>query len=391
MTKEQLLDRIFIKDASGDLLLLANAYPNEAQARKRIGEEKGLLFYNGIDPTGKELHLGHVIHLMLLKRLVDLGHRAIVLVGDFTAQIGDPSGKDTTRKPLTREQIEDHMETYLEQIHKILPRGSFELKYNSMWLAKLTFKEVLSLTGTVTVQQMMERDMFQRRQKENKPIGVHEFLYPLMQGYDSVAMDVDGEAGGNDQTFNMLMGRDLLKIYKNKEKIVLPSKMLADPATGKKMGKTEGNYIAINDEPKSMFDKIMNSISDEMVELVFLGCTNRPTEEIRELAGGDARTFHEALAVEVVSLFHSPEIAKQTQEDFKRIAQGGVPEQMPEGKAGEDVAKTIAAHLGISNSEAHRKIKEGAVSLNGKTVTDPKENVKPGDILRAGRKFLKII
>ena len=195
---------------------------------------KQLVFYLGIDPTGPDIHLGHTTNLFVLKKLWGLGHKIILLIGDFTATIGDPTDKEAARRPLTEKEIKENMKTYLDQIHKILPKRSFETRYNSKWYKKMPVKEWLRITSLFTQQQMVSRDMFQERIKKDRPISLQEFVYPVLQGYDSVVMDVDGEIGGNDQMFNMLIGRDLLRKLKSREKIVIATKLLEDPATGKK-------------------------------------------------------------------------------------------------------------------------------------------------------------
>src|SRR3990167_2066107 len=214
-------------------------FPSSEKALEVFKSGRRLTFYLGIDPTGPDIHLGHVTNFLVIKKIINLGHKVILLIGDFTARIGDPTGKDTARQPLSKDQVKENMKTYLSQVYKILPKKSLEIKYNSRWLEKMNLEDVINLGSNFTVQQMMARDMFQRRLQEQKPISQNEFVYPLLQGYDSVAMEVDGEIGGNDQTFNMLIGRDLVKKMKNREKFVLATKLLTDNA-GAKMGKTEG-------------------------------------------------------------------------------------------------------------------------------------------------------
>ncbi|MCR4314043.1 MAG: tyrosine--tRNA ligase, partial [Candidatus Uhrbacteria bacterium] len=235
-------------------------FPSREFLEARLKEGKQLSLYLGIDPTGPDLHIGHSIQLRKLRQFQDLGHKVILLIGDFTGMIGDPTDKSATRVRLTREQVLANAEKYKEQASKILDFGGknpVELRYNSEWHAKLSLTEVLELAAHFTVPQMLARDMFKKRMQEGKDVYMHEFLYPLMQGYDSVAMDVDGEVGGNDQTFNMLAGRDLMKAMQGKEKFVIAGKLLADP-TGKKMGKSEGNMITLGDSSDDMFGKIMS-------------------------------------------------------------------------------------------------------------------------------------
>ncbi len=250
-------------------------YPSREFLEKELKSGRRLKIYTGYDPTAPTLHIGHGITLMKLRQFQDLGHEVIMLIGDFTGMIGDPTDKLATRKQLTHEEVMANCRNYKEQASVILDfagQNPVKVKYNSQWLGEMKLKEVLELAALFSVQEMEVRDMFEERIKAGKPIFIHEFLYPLMQGYDSVAMDVDGEVGGNDQTFNMLVGRDLMKAMKNKEKFVLTMKLLADP-TGKKMGKSEGNMIALNDPPEEMFGKVM-SWSDGMIIDGFELCTH---------------------------------------------------------------------------------------------------------------------
>ena len=371
-------------------------FPSRDEAEKILTAGKPLRVYWGIDPTGSELHVGHTVALFFLKRLMALGHKAIFLIGDFTARIGDPTDKEATRKQLTPEETKANMATYLEQVGSILPLDQVEVRYNSEWWEGMSIQKFEEIKSAVTVQQLLARDMFQKRMTEGKPISAQELDYPLLQGYDTVALDADGEVGGNDQTFNMLVGRDLLKRFKQREKIVFTLKLLVDPATGKKMSKTEGTLVALTATPENMFGGIM-AFSDGMIESAFEMVTEVSSERREEIKnrlaqGENPKNLKMELAHEIVRQYHGAKAADTAQEEFTRVfSKGGVPEHMPEGVAGDDVAGTMAMHFGISNSEAHRKIREGAVSVNGKTVTDPKENAKPGDILRAGRKFLKIV
>jgi tyrosyl-tRNA synthetase len=229
-------------------------YPSREFLEKKINSGKKLTLYLGIDPTGPTLHLGHFIQLKKMAEFQKAGHQIIILIGDFTAMIGDPTDKKSTRQPLSRKQVLNNLKDYKKQISKIISfkgKNKAKIRFNSKWLKKMNFENVLSLASNMTVQQMLERDMFKKRMDEGRPVSIHEFLYPLMQGYDSVVMDVDGEVGGNDQTFNMLCGRDLMKTLKNKEKFVVTTKLLEDNQ-GQKMGKTEGNMVALSDNPAQM-------------------------------------------------------------------------------------------------------------------------------------------
>ena len=278
-----------------------NIFPNREFLEAKLNKKEKLTIYLGIDPTGKNLHLGHIIPLRKLSEFQKLGHQIILLIGDFTARIGDPTDKTATRKKLTTEQVAENLKEYKKQVSKFISfsgENKALLKFNSKWLAKRTFEEIIELTSLITVDQMLKRDMFVRRMEENKPIYIHEFLYPVMQGYDSVAMDVDGEVGGNDQTFNMLVGRDFMKKIKNKEKFVIATKLLTDPE-GKKMGKTEDNMVSLDQGPDDIFGKIM-SWNDNLIMPGFELCTDINTEEVLRINNPKEQKI--LLAKEIVSI-----------------------------------------------------------------------------------------
>jgi tyrosyl-tRNA synthetase len=353
-----------------------NVYPSRDFLKKTLESGKKIRIYNGIDPTGPTLHLGHSVVLRKLREFQDLGHEIILLIGDFTGMIGDPTDKSATRIQLTREQVLENCKNYRKQAEKILDFGGAnpaKLLFNSEWLSKLTFKEVLEISAYFTVQQMLERDMFSERIKGGKPVGLHEFLYPLMQGYDSVAMDVDMEIGGNDQTFNMLAGRDLLKSMKGKEKFVLTMKLLADP-TGKKMGKTEGNMITLVDAPENMFGKVM-SWSDEMIEKGFEICTDVPLEEIKEILAMGPRDAKMRLAKEIVAIFHGAEESEKAEAYFvNTFSKKEMPSEIREVSVDKEEISLldflVLAETASSKGDARRKIEQGGVELNGEKITD---------------------
>src|SRR3989344_4887360 len=277
ITDSQKIDELLVRGVE-------NIYPKKEFLESLLKSGKKLTLYTGYDPTAPTLHIGHGITMMKLRQFQDLGHKVIMLIGDFTGMIGDPTDKTATRQKLTREEVLVNCKNYQEQASTILNfkgENAVEVKFNSEWLGKMNFLDILELTSHFTVQRMLERDMFEKRQEEKKPIYLHEFLYPVMQAYDSVAMDVDGEVGGNDQTFNMLAGRDLMKDLKDKEKFVLTMKLLAD-ATGKKMGKSEGNMVALADSAEDMFGKVM-SWTDGMILGGFELCTKVPMSEIKKI------------------------------------------------------------------------------------------------------------
>lgn len=368
-------------------------FPSLEEAEKRLKEGKKLRIYLGIDPTGQDLHLGHTVPLLFLKQLLELGHQPVLLIGDFTARIGDPTGKDVARKPLTEKEVKNNMKNYLGQVYKILPKGSFEVKYNGSWLAKMSLSEVIKLAGHATVQQMLARDMFQERIKNERSIGVHEFLYPLMQGYDSVAMKIDGEVGGNDQTFNMLVGRDLERKLLNKDKLVFATRLLVDAESGKKMSKTEGGLISFSDSPQDMFGKTMKTVPDEMTKLVFWLCTEKPPEWIEEKAKGVPYEFKKELASELVRMYHGEKEAMDAWQEWNRVfSKGELPSEMEEveGK-GILMQTTVIAGIIPSNSEFKRLVDQGAVKINDGTVTDWQVKDKPGDVVQIGpKKFIRI-
>ena len=373
-------------------------FPSKEKAAEILASGRRLVFYLGIDPTGPDIHLGHTVPLLLLKQIAELGHRIILLIGDFTARIGDPTDKDAARVALTEEEIERNMKTYVEQVKKVLGDIDFEVKYNSKWLSKMSFEDVIKLASRVTVQQMLARDMFQERLEKEKPIYVHEFLYPLMQGYDSVAMQVDGEVGGNDQTFNMLVGRDLEKEYLKKDKLVFTTRLLVDAGTGKKISKTEGGFVAVNDSPKDIFGKIMKSIPDKMIKTAFELTTGASLSWIEERqnkvdAGENPRNFKEELAFELVRMYHGEKEAEKAREEFRKVfSEGQLPEEIEEIPNGQTILQTmVVAGFVPSRSEAKRLIEQKAVSVNDKVVESWDYETKKGDIIKVGpRKFRRV-
>ena len=374
--------------------------PKEGLIEKLRKGEK-IRVYLGIDPTSTQLHLGNAVPLRKLRDFMDAGHEVIFLVGSFTALIGDTSDKDAMRKPLIPEEIETNFHTYKEQASKILDFSRAKIMYNGDWLSKLNFRNIVELAQQFTVQQMIERDMYQLRLKEGKPIGLHEFLYPLMQGYDSVHMEVDLEVGGTDQLFNMLAGRTLLKAYKNKEKWVLTTPLI-EGLDGRKMSKTYGNTVNINDEPNDMYGKIMSMTDDLIIRYMTL-CTDMPLKEIDEVdkdlkAGGNPRDAKMRLAHEIVTLYHSKEHADLAEQEFINVfKKGGLPDEIPEFKMSGDrniVDLLESCKLIESRSEAKRVITQGGVKIDDKKVDDPNKTIhlKKDMIIQVGkRKFAKII
>ncbi len=382
-----------------------NVYPTRDFLEKLLTSKKKLVIYTGYDPTAPTLHIGHGITMLKLRQFQELGHKIIFLIGDFTGMIGDPTDKSSTRQQLTREQVLKNCQEYKKQASAILDFGSprfgeaggknpVEIKYNSKWFLKMNFGDVLDLSSNFTVQRMLERDMFQVRMKEGKPIYVHEFLYPVMQAYDSVVMNVDGEVGGNDQTFNMLAGRDLMKTMKNKEKFVLTMKLLTDTA-GKKMGKSEGNMIALSDSPEDMLGKVM-SWPDGMIAAGFELCTRVPMDEIKKELGGGAnpRDLKLRLAHEIVKMYHSEAVAKKAEENFiSQFSKKEVPEEIKEVKVKSKNILDVLVEAGLCSSkgDARRNVLQGGVSVDGETVKDFNFEIKSGSVIKKGKRyFVKI-
>jgi len=380
-------------------------YPNKDVFDQLLKSGKQLRIYMGIDPTATYVHLGHATNYIILKRLHDLGHKIVVLIGDFTAMIGDPSDKNAARQRLTKEDVQENLRTFKEQIGKILDfnnkENPIEIRFNSDWLAKLTFEDSIGLASHFTVQQMIERDNFQKRIKDNKPLYVHEFFYPLMQGYDSVALDADVEIGGTDQTFNMLAGRTLLKAYKNKEKIVVTTTLLENPVTGEKlMSKSLGTGIGLDETPTNMFGKTM-AIPDEAVVQCFIDCTYLSMDEISKLEeslknGLNPRDVKMQLAKEIVKMYHGTDAADKAEEYFVTAFQKKeIPDDLQEIKIETEIKLSdLLLEQGSvkSKSDFRRLIDERAISwANGDKISDPNFVLTQAGVLKIGKKkFLKI-
>ncbi len=379
---------------------IENIFPSREFLKSKMMKGESLTLYLGIDPTGPTLHLGHVIPLLRLSKFQKLGHKIILLMGDFTAMVGDPTDKMATRKKLSHKEVIQNLKEYKKQASKIISfsgANKAEFKFNSKWLAKKKFNDVLEFTSLMTVEQMLKRDMFARRIEENKPIYIHEFLYPLMQGIDSVEMDVDGEIGGNDQTFNMLVGRDLMKSIKNKEKFVIATKLLTD-SSGQKMGKTENNMVALNQDAKEMFGKVM-SWSDGLIIPGFEIITDLSMEEISAMAnamssGANPRDFKLKLAQEITKIFYGEKEASKAELDFNgKFQKKEVPDEVEEIE-GSGVIAPILLNAGLvsSKGEAFRLLKAGAVTdlTDNKKITESDVVVK-GHVYKVGKhRFIKI-
>lgn len=372
-------------------------YPSRSFLEKALLSGKQLKLYTGYDPTASTLHIGHGITMLKLRQFQDLGHKVIMLIGDFTGMIGDPTDKTSERKKLTKEQVKKNFKEYKKQASTILNfsgENPVEVKYNSSWLGKLNCGDLMEVAVNFTVPQLLERDMFQKRLEEGKTVRLHEFLYPVMQAYDSVAMDVDGEVGGNDQTFNMLAGRSLMKDMLGKEKFVITTKLLVDNS-GKKMGKSEGNMIALNDSAEDMFGKVMRW-NDASIALGFELCTKIPIEDIKAMRiMKNPMSAKLNLAYEVTKTFLGERSAKVGKDHFASVIQSSnTPEIINNIKAsGKSITDAlILSGFAGSKTDVRRLISEGAVKVNDKKVTDNEAKLSKGDILQKGKRFfVKII
>jgi tyrosyl-tRNA synthetase len=376
-----------------------------ARLKKAIETGKPLRIKAGFDPTAPDLHLGHTVLIQKMKHFQELGHEVIFLIGDFTGLIGDPTGKSDTRPPLTPEQVQQNAFTYKEQIFKILDPDKTEIAFNSHWMNTITPIEMIRLCAKYTVARMLERDDFKKRFHAQRPIAIHEFIYPLIQGYDSVALRADVELGGTDQKFNLLVGRQLQREYGQASQIVITMPLLEGLDGVNKMSKSLGNYIGITEAPKDMFGKLM-SISDELMFRYYELLSAKTLSEISALKTGcKAGTLHPKtvkmdLAFELVARFHGPEKAKAAKEDFEaQFSKGELPSDMPEVRVSVNENSLFLPHflkdmhLVASASEARRLIQQGAVSLNGEKVVQEELRVQAGEhILKVGKlKYLKIV
>lgn len=381
--------------------LVADIIPSRQELMKFLLSGKRLKIYIGADPTATSLHLGHAGNYFFLEDLRKLGHEVIMLIGDFTARIGDPSEKATTRKPLSETEIKENMKGWVSQLRPILgftdKKNPVRVVYNSTWLGKLRFADILNLASQFTVQQMIERDMFQKRWKENLPIHLHEFLYPLMQGYDSVALDVNAELCGTDQLFNALAGRTLLKRLKDKDKFVITLNLLQNPKTGEMMSKSKGTGIFLASPANQMYGEVMAQ-PDEMTETLFVHCTRLPLAEKDEIMSLDPKTAKMRLAFEIVKIMHGEKTAHDAQENFEKIfSKKEIPEDIPELRIKEKnisaLDLVVATNVFKSKSDARRLIEQGGFEYQNATINDSKItlSVKPGAILRVGKKhFFKV-
>ena len=376
---------------------------DEGELRKKLAKGTPLRVKVGFDPTAPDLHLGHTVIMQKMRHFQDLGHTVIFLIGDFTGRIGDPSGRSETRPPLTEEQVIANAETYKRQVFKILDPEKTVVEFNSHWLGQMNAADFIRLASSYTVARIMERDDFSKRFRENTPIAIHEFLYPLCQGYDSVALKTDVEMGGTDQKFNLLVGRNLQSHYGMEPQCILTVPLLVGLDGVRKMSKSYKNYIGIDEAPSEIFGKTM-SVSDDLMWTYYELLSAKSMDEIAALKQAVADgTLHpkkakEALAHEFVARFHSEKAADDAQADFNAVfADGGVPADAPSGEVEEGAASdpvSILADFGLakSRSEARRKIAEGGFYIDGVQTKDDKTPLKAGSyVIRFGKKkFLKL-
>ncbi len=375
------------------------------ELKDKLSRKKCLRVKAGFDPTAPDLHLGHTVLIQKLKHFQDLGHKVIFLIGDFTGMIGDPSGKSETRKKLTREQVIQNAETYKRQIFKILDPAKTELVFNSAWMDKFRAADFIDLCSRYTVARMMERDDFEKRYKENQPIAIHEFLYPLVQGYDSVVLEADVELGGTDQKFNLLMGRVMQREYGQEPQVIITMPILEGTDGVQKMSKSLGNYIGIEEPSADMFGKLM-SISDDLMWRYYELLSDRDMQEILQMKEDvekgalHPKTCKEELAQEITSRFYGPEAAYSERENFNQVfAKHNLPRDIKElNVQGCDNKRLVdilwESGLCPSRGEARRLCKQNAVGLHeGKKLTDPEQVLVVGEhVLKVGKKrFLKVI
>jgi tyrosyl-tRNA synthetase len=371
---------------------LTNAAKDKRQLRIKLG----------LDPTSPDIHLGHTVVLRKMRQFQDLGHKAVLIIGDYTARIGDPTGQNTTRPMLSPEQIDKNAKTYFDQAGKILDTSSdkLEVRHNSEWLEKMTLMELIQIAAKKTIAQMLQRDSFKLRLEKGIDVYAHEFIYPLMQGYDSVAVKSDVELGGTDQTFNNLVGRDIQKAYNQPQQVVITVPILVGLDGKEKMSKSKGNYIGVTDEPKDMFGKVM-SISDEMMANYFTLLTDLPAEKISELTNSQKTHPKEAkvlLAKTIIAQFYDAAAADSAAEQFEKVfSQKQLPDEMPEFMLSAEPISVkqllINCKLVESGGDAKRMCSQSAVTIDGQKVTDPNAQITPanGMTIQVGkRKFAKI-
>lgn len=394
--EEQL--KIINKGAS----LIVNEEELKLKLEKSLRDDKPLIIKLGLDPSAPDIHLGHAVVLRKIKQMQDLGHKAVIVIGDFTGKIGDPTGKAKGRKALTDEEVLKNAETYKNQIFKVLDKDKTEVKFNSEWLSKLNFDDVLKLAATTTVARMMERDDFQKRYKNNIPIGIHEFFYPLMQAYDSIALEADIELGGTDQTFNILMGRTLQKAVGQEQQIAMFMPILEGLDGIEKMSKSLGNYIGVNEPANIMFKKVME-VPDSLIIKYFELATDEHPNEIEKIKerlklGENPRDIKLELAKIITTLYHSNEECMGAIDFYNTaFSKKEIPDNLPEllcnGEALRDIQDMLIKEKLIpSKKEFSRLLNQGGVQLNGNKINSLDNKIKNEDVLKIGKKkFVKLI
>lgn len=378
---------------------------NEADLKAKLEKSaktgKPLRIKFGMDPTAPDVHLGHAVPMKIIRQFQDWGHKAVLIIGDYTARVGDPSGRNELRPQLTGEEIDANAKTYVAQLGKILltDPGHLEVRYNSEWLGKMTMVDIIKLLARKTVEQLLTREDFSKRFSEKTPIYLHELFYPLLQGWDSVAVQADVEMGGSDQLFNNLVGREFLKDTGGEGQVVIVTPLLVGLDGVMKMSKSKKNYVGVTDPPSGpdgMFGKIM-SLPDQLMDMYYTLVTDLPKEQYLPLIKDKPRDAKIALAKHVITWLHSKEAADQAEAEFiKQFVEKGVPDEMPEFVVGPGPHKIahliVKAGLASSNSEAIRKVKEGAVSLDGTKLTDfqTERTINGAVVLKLGRKFARL-
>lgn len=369
---------------------------SEEDLDKKINSGKKLIIKLGADPSRPDLHIGHSVVLRVLKGFQDMGHEVVFVVGDFTGMIGDPSGKSKTRPALTFEQTRESAKSYFEQATKILDRNKTKIVFNSEWLSKMNFEDVIKLTSKYTVARIMERDDFKNRFENNLPLSMHELLYPLMQGYDSVHLNADIEIGGTDQTFNLLVGRELQKDYGEEPQVVMTFPLLVGLDGKEKMSKSLDNYIGLTDTPFEKFEKSMK-IPDDVLKEYFELATDLPNEKINEITSGDIREAHIAFARELIKMYDDINVFDEVKERYMRIAKGEIPQNIEEIKIEENELNIcdLLIRVGFANSksEAKRMILGNGIKVNGRVVTDINKVIDLKDsVIQFGKnRFKKIV
>jgi len=364
------------------------------ELQKRLKSGKALKIKLGADPSRPDLHLGHSVPLRMLQKMQDAGHEIIFVIGDFTGMIGDPSERSKTRQPMTFEQTRQNGQSYFEQVSKILDPEKTRITYNSEWLGKMDFSDVLKLAGKYTLARVLERDDFSKRYKENQPIGLHELMYPLMQGYDSVALKADIEVGGTDQTFNLLVGRDLQKDYGQEPQVVITFPLLPGLDGIEKMSKSLDNYIGIDEPAEVIFEKCMK-VPDHLLSDYFKLTTDIPEEEYIKCIETDIRQAHFVFAREMVKVYHGEDEVLPAEKRYNSIASGTAPEKMDALNISESEISIIEllkqAGFASSNSDAKRLINGKGIKVNGETLDDSSVLIKNDCVLSCGRsKFVRV-